>query len=132
MPADLASRVHWLGFVDDATTLCALYRACDVLVLPSWFEPWGVVVNEAVAAGLAVVASEAVGAAAELVRDGVNGRVFPVGDVAALGACLGDVTGPGRCESMKAAAAEVLADWRRRGDPVRGLRMALASAEITA
>jgi glycosyltransferase involved in cell wall biosynthesis len=129
-PAGLAPRVHWLGFIDDASTLIALYKACDVLVLPSWFEPWGVVVNEAVAAGLAVVASEAVGAAAELVRDGINGRVFPVGDVAALRECLGDVTSPGRCEQMKAAAAAVLGDWRRRADPVAGLAAALASRGI--
>lgn len=131
VPADLAARVHWLGFIDDATTLTGLYKACDVLVLPSWFEPWGVVINEAVAAGLAVVASEAVGAAAELVRDGVNGRIFPVGDVAKLGECLSDVTSPERCERMKAAAATVLADWRRRADPVSGLKEALAAAGVT-
>jgi glycosyltransferase involved in cell wall biosynthesis len=132
VPADFGSRVHWLGFIDDATTLTEVYKACDVLVLPSWFEPWGVVVNEAVASGLAVVASEAVGAAAELVRDGVNGRIFPVGDVAALRKCLCDVTSPNQCERMKAASAAVLADWRRLADPVHGLRLALAAAGITA
>jgi len=131
VPAALASRVHWLGFIEDAPTLTALYKACDVLVLPSWFEPWGVVINEAVAAGLAVVASEAVGSAAELVRDGVNGRIFPVGDVASLSQCLSDVTRPDRCEQMKAAAATVLADWRRRADPVSGLKMALTAARVT-
>jgi glycosyltransferase involved in cell wall biosynthesis len=130
VPADVAARVHWLGFIDDATTLTAVYKACDVLVLPSWFEPWGVVVNEAVSAGLAVVASDAVGAAAELVRDRVNGRIFPVDDVVALHECLGDVTSAGRREPMKAAAAFVLADWRRRGDPVLGLRTALEWAGV--
>jgi glycosyltransferase involved in cell wall biosynthesis len=130
VPADVTGRVHWLGFIDDATTLTALYKVCDVLVLPSWFEPWGVVINEAVAAGLAVVASDAVGAAAELVRDGENGRIFPVGDSAALLQCLRDVTGPGRCEQMQAATAAVLDDWRRRGDPVRGLRDALISCGV--
>lgn len=129
VPAALADRVRWLGFLDDQAALSALYRAADVLVLPSDYEPWAVVVNEAVAAGLAVVASDAVGAAADLVRDGVNGRVFPHGDLATLIECLRDVTAPGHAEAMGAASAEVLADWRRAADPVAGLRQALLSVK---
>ena len=71
-----------------------IYAACEVLVVPSiatrtFREPWGLVVNEAMARGLAVIASDAVGAAAGgLVRDGVNGVIFPAGDVEALTAAL--------------------------------------------
>ena len=67
-----------------------VYAACDVLVVPSvqtrtFREPWGLVVNEAMNQGLAVIASDAVGAAAGgLVRDGVNGVVVPAGDPIAL------------------------------------------------
>ena len=67
-----------------------VYAACDVLVVPSiptrtFREPWGLVVNEAMNRGLAVIASDAVGAAAGgLVRDGVNGLVVPAGDSGAL------------------------------------------------
>jgi len=67
-----------------------VYAACDVLVVPSvptrtFREPWGLVVNEAMNQGLAVIATDAVGAAAGgLVRDGVNGVVVPAGDVRAL------------------------------------------------
>ena len=67
-----------------------LYAACDVLVLPSiptrtFREPWGLVVNEAMDRGLAVIASDAVGAAAGgLVRDGRNGLVVAAGDSRAL------------------------------------------------
>jgi glycosyltransferase involved in cell wall biosynthesis len=67
-----------------------LYAACDVLVAPSiptrtFREPWGLVVNEAMDRGLAVIASDAVGAAAGgLVRDGRNGLVVPAGDSRAL------------------------------------------------
>src|SRR5262249_8090015 len=75
VPEALRHRVHWTGFSGDQREVAALQRGARVLVIPSDFEPWGVVVNEALAAGLAVVASDAVGAAAELVRDGVNGRV---------------------------------------------------------
>jgi glycosyltransferase involved in cell wall biosynthesis len=67
-----------------------LYAACDVLVVPSiptrtFREPWGLVVNEAMNQGLAVIASDAVGAAAGgLVRDGENGLIVPAGDPRAL------------------------------------------------
>jgi glycosyltransferase involved in cell wall biosynthesis len=72
------------------TELRSVYAACDVLVLPSlatrtFREPWGLVVNEAMNRGLAVIASDAVGAAAGgLVRDGVNGLIVPAGDSDAL------------------------------------------------
>lgn len=71
-----------------------LYAASDVLVLPSiptrtFREPWGLVVNEAMNRGLAVIASDAVGAAAGgLVRDGETGLIVPAGDSGALARAL--------------------------------------------
>jgi glycosyltransferase involved in cell wall biosynthesis len=71
-----------------------LYATCDVLVLPSiptrtFREPWGLVANEAMNRGLAVIASDAVGAAAGgLVRDGRNGLVVPAGDSRALAGAI--------------------------------------------
>jgi glycosyltransferase involved in cell wall biosynthesis len=71
-----------------------LYAAAEVLVLPSiatatFREPWGLVVNEAMNRGLAVIASNAVGAAAGgLVRDGENGLIVPAGDSGALAAAI--------------------------------------------
>jgi glycosyltransferase involved in cell wall biosynthesis len=71
-----------------------MYAAADVLVVPSiatrtFREPWGLVVNEAMNSGLAVIASDAVGAAAGgLVRDGVNGLVVSAGDSHALAAAI--------------------------------------------
>jgi glycosyltransferase involved in cell wall biosynthesis len=70
------------------------YAASDVLVVPSiatptFREPWGLVVNEAMNAGLAVIASDAVGAAAGgLVRDGETGLVVPAGDSGALAGAI--------------------------------------------
>jgi glycosyltransferase involved in cell wall biosynthesis len=67
-----------------------MYADADVLVVPSirtrtFREPWGLVVNEAMSRGLAVIASDAVGAVAGgLVRDGHNGLVVPAGDSDAL------------------------------------------------
>ncbi|HEY7086514.1 MAG TPA: glycosyltransferase [Tepidisphaeraceae bacterium] len=125
VPEALRGRVTWAGFLDDQRTVSALYRSSDVLVLPSDLEPWAVVINEAAAAGMAIVASDIVGAAAELVRDGVNGRIFRHGDGEHLRQCLLDVTDPNRIDKMKSASESVLAEWRTRADPVEGLRQAM-------
>ncbi len=74
-----------------------VYAACDVLVVPSiqtrtFREPWGLVVNEAMNLGLALIASDSVGAAAGgLVRDGINGLVVPAGDPMALASAIGSL-----------------------------------------
>lgn len=74
---------RFLGHVD-RDELPALYAAADVLVLPSLSEPWGMPLNEGAAAGLPLVATDAVGAAWDLVDDGVNGFRVPAADAAAL------------------------------------------------
>lgn len=130
VPPDLRPRVVWTGFLGDQREVSAVYRSGDVLVLPSDYEPWALVVNEAAAAGLALVTTDVVGASAELIEDGVNGRLFPIGDLDALTAALRDVTDPANLERMKAASATVLARWRSRGDPVAGLRAALEATGV--
>ena len=52
------------------------YKASDVFVLPSSYEPWGLVVNEAMIMGLPVIASTDVGCRVDLIDDGKNGYVF--------------------------------------------------------
>lgn len=71
------------GFIQPED-LKELIQNCTCFVLPSHFEPWGVVVHEMAAAGLPIVASSAVGAADEFVRNGENGIVFKVDDEKAL------------------------------------------------
>jgi len=60
------------------------YAAADVFVLPSLSDQWGMVLNEAAAAGLPLLASDAPGAAHDLIEDRVNGFRVPAGDPAAL------------------------------------------------
>lgn len=127
VPAALRDRVIFLGFVDTREELGAVYRSCDVLVLPSDFEPWGVVVSEGAAAGLALVCSDVVGAAADLLADGVSGRTFKAGSRADLSSALLDVTLPERLARYRSAAADAVARWREQADPVRGLAAALGS-----
>jgi glycosyltransferase involved in cell wall biosynthesis len=83
--------LHLLGFCNQ-TEMPAAYAAADVLVLPSdGRETWGLVANEALACGRSVVLSDAVGSAPDLCADQVAGKIFPVGNIAALSTTLGDV-----------------------------------------
>jgi glycosyltransferase involved in cell wall biosynthesis len=132
IPIELRSRAIWTGHLDDQPAIGALYRMSDVLVLPSDYEPWALVLNEAAAAGLAIVCSHVVGASAELVREGVNGWTFPKGNLGALVDRLMEVTSPQHIDTMKGASPLVLDDWRKVGDPIDGLRKALRSAGVIA
>jgi glycosyltransferase involved in cell wall biosynthesis len=125
-------RIIWTGFIDDQAALSALYACSDVLALPSDFEPWGVVVTEAAAASLALVCSSNVGAARDLVTDGLNGRVFTAGDAASLEEALLDVTSSSQVDRMKASSPKVLSTWHEKADPVKGLRQALHSSGVLA
>ena len=82
--------VRMLGFATQ-TELPRLYDLCDVLVLPSSYEPWGLVVNECMNAARPVVVSDRVGSGLDLVDDGRTGRIFPHGNTDALADALGDV-----------------------------------------
>lgn len=130
VPVAMKNRVQWIGFVDDQQTMSAIYRCSEILVLPSDCEPWGVVINEAVAAGMAVIASENVGAAYDLVEDGVNGRIFPPGNLQRLVEILGESMEDQQCMSYRSRSAEVLDRWRKSSDPVAGLRCALSDAGV--
>lgn len=67
--------VHWAG-IRQAEELGDYYALARCFVLPSTSEPWGLVVNEAMAASLPVVVSDRCGCVEDLVEDGVNGFVF--------------------------------------------------------
>jgi glycosyltransferase involved in cell wall biosynthesis len=66
-----------------------VYTASDLLVLPSEFEPWGLVVNEAMVCGVPAVVSDQVGARLDLIAPGTTGEIFPTGNQDALAVVLG-------------------------------------------
>jgi glycosyltransferase involved in cell wall biosynthesis len=66
----------------------AIFKAAQVLVLPSRHDGWGVVLNEAAEMGLALVASTAVGSGRHLIEPGVNGFLFSSGDTSSLATAL--------------------------------------------
>jgi glycosyltransferase involved in cell wall biosynthesis len=116
--------VRFLGF-QNQTQLPRLYDLCDVFCLPSVHEPWGLIVNEVMAAGRAVVVSDEVGCVPDLVRDGETGLIHRAGDVAGLAGCLRRIaTEPGLAERMGRAGADLIRTWDFEAD-VRGLVAAL-------
>ncbi len=78
-------RIRFPGYQDGADKT-AWYAAADLFVLPTLHDPWGLVVNEAMAFGLPIIATDAAGCAPDLVRD--NGLVVPAGDINALAGAL--------------------------------------------
>ena len=85
----IGSCVEFVGWLRQ-DQLAELYSRGHVYLHPTDFEPYGVTVVEALYSGLFTVASDGVGAAVELVQDGVNGTVFPHGDLEKLTAALMD------------------------------------------
>jgi glycosyltransferase involved in cell wall biosynthesis len=82
--------VRLVGFAQ-REELAAYYGLADVFVFPTHTDPWGLVVNEAMACGLPVIASHAAGCVADLADDGWNGRVVPVGSVQQLACAMEDL-----------------------------------------
>ena len=87
VPAAVRDRVHWLGWVG-YEDLPALYQRAGCAVLPSYIEPWGLVANEAMAAGLPVLVSSQCGCQPELCLNDVNGYGFAPDDVKGLSELL--------------------------------------------
>ena len=119
MESDLRELVHELsvrnvcfsGFVNQRD-LPALYAACDVFVLPSTDEPWGLVVNEVMCAGLPVVVSAEVGCAEDLVLDGRNGRQFEARNVPAVADALRSVLAdPQRAHAFGCESLDAIREW---------------------
>jgi glycosyltransferase involved in cell wall biosynthesis len=100
--ADAPANVTFLGPLD-RDDLVPWYAKADAFVLPSRSEQWGHVLNEAAAAALPLVATEAAGAAHDLIEHGVNGFRIPAGDAAALAEALGRIAGD--AEFRRAAGA---------------------------
>ncbi len=108
--------------------LPAVWAAADLFCLPSLHEPWGVVVNEAMAARLPVVLSDRVGAAADLLVDGRNGRLVPPSDPAALAAAIREIATDANVRAaMARASSDIIAGWDH-GPSVEGFLAAVAAA----
>jgi glycosyltransferase involved in cell wall biosynthesis len=125
----IASRVRFLGFVNQSQ-LPSVYTSADLMVLPSEFEPFAVVVNEAMCCGCPVVASDRVGAARDLVAPVTPQFVFPCGDIPALAAILKDAFADRfRLQTVSRSARARMQTWspeRNIAATVDAIRIAVA------
>jgi glycosyltransferase involved in cell wall biosynthesis len=80
-------RLHWLGFQNQIETR-DWYFASDLLIVPSEFETWGLVINEAFSCGLPALVSNSCGAAEDLVENGQTGFVYEVGSIESALKCV--------------------------------------------
>jgi glycosyltransferase involved in cell wall biosynthesis len=125
--------VRFCGFRNQSE-LPRFFDLATVFVLPSRHEPWGLIVNEVMNAGRAVIVSDDVGCQADLIENGVEGGVFPAGDVAGLTDALRAVLAtPETAQAMGQRGLEKIRSWDFEED-IRGLRRALAQVtrKITA
>jgi glycosyltransferase involved in cell wall biosynthesis len=92
--------VEWRGHLKDRAAVAAAYAEAAVFVMPSLYEPWGHVFQEAMAAGLPCIGASCC-AMPEIIRDGVDGRLVPPGDADALADALVELLGdPAQAEAM--------------------------------
>ena len=122
---NLQKHVRIVPGVDPASQeLVDAYHAADLFLLPSIHEPFGIVILEAWAAGVPVVAS-AVGGVSALVNDRSNGLLFPSGDQAKALACVASLLGNQDLRSRLVRSAQVTAearyDWKQITEKLAGL-----------
>ena len=119
-----ALKVVFAGF-QNQTQLPRILGASNIFVLPSENEPFGLIVNEAMCAGLPIVASTEIGCVPDLVHQDVNGRVFEARDVAGLADALEPLVRDASLrQAMSEASRQIIADWSFERN-VRGLTQAI-------
>jgi glycosyltransferase involved in cell wall biosynthesis len=106
----LTAFVHMPGFrqYDELPTY---YGTAGCFVHASTVEQWGLVVNEAMAAGLPVIVSDRCGCVSELVRDGVNGFAFPPENIGALTSAMNAIASLDDDSAMRQASRLLVAAW---------------------
>lgn len=111
----LSGDIHWPGFVQ-YDTLPAYYGLAAAFILPSTSEPWGLVVNEAMASGLPVLVSQTAGCHFDLLEETGNGFLFDPYQVESMAAAITRFHAlPGSsCKAMARRSQDIIADWRPR------------------
>jgi len=120
--------IRFCGFRNQSE-MPRFFDLATVFVLPSRHEPWGLIVNEVMNAERPAIVSDDVGCAPDLIDDGANGCIYPVGNVDALTDALHRVLDtPDTAEAMGLRAFERIQGWSFEED-VQGLRHALAQVD---
>lgn len=117
-------RVFFLGFKNQSE-LPRYYAMAEVFVLPSEDEPWGLIINEVMCAGVPVVTTDKVGAHTDLVTPGETGYCYKVGDIAGLAESLARILGDSALRKrLSAGARHRISRWSYKED-IEGIRAAL-------
>ncbi|HZY71084.1 MAG TPA: glycosyltransferase family 4 protein [Thermoplasmata archaeon] len=106
----VADRIVWLGHLDDRAAYRTVFRCATLFVLPSEWEAFGLVLLEAMAAGVPIIATQ-VGGVPEVLGAGQYGTLVPYGDVPALAQAI--QRSLDRPEAMRATAARASERVRR-------------------
>ncbi|MGN7986685.1 glycosyltransferase family 4 protein [Pedobacter sp. 22226] len=109
----IKKRIHFMDF-QNQREMPVVYQACDLFCLPSKGpgETWGLAVNEAMAAGKAVLVSTKVGCAVDLVKPGINGEVFKSNDLDDLVKKLGELTDrKEKLTKMGIQSQQIIQNW---------------------
>ena len=108
-PADLyrSGKARFLGPDSDLPTL---FASADVLVAPTWYDPFANACLEALSAGLPVITTSANGFS-EIIEPGLHGDIIPTGDALALAEVLENWKQPGRAESARTACRARAAEF---------------------
>jgi glycosyltransferase involved in cell wall biosynthesis len=111
LPTSVRERIEYAGF-QPPEELPRFFARADVFVLPSRHDGWGVVVNQALGAGLPILCSDRVGAGIDLVEPEINGLRFPADDTAALTAAMQRcIDEPDRLAEWGAASRQRAEAW---------------------
>jgi glycosyltransferase involved in cell wall biosynthesis len=122
----------FLGFLDRRTRLPDLYASCDTFVFASVTETLGLVVLEAMASGLPVIAAPA-GGVGDHLRDGQNGMAFPAGSAFAMANIMARLAWDKNLTSRLAAGARRTAEalsWERELERLDRSYREVCGAEI--
>ncbi len=107
------SNIHFIDF-QNQMQMPVIYQACDLFCLPSQGpgETWGLAVNEAMACRKAVLVSDKVGCAIDLVKPGINGDIFRFNDKEKLYSYLKEYyASKGKLKSYGARSKDIITDW---------------------
>ena len=126
---NIKDSVYFMGYAEDEL-LPAYYLLCDVCVVPSithgMGDPWVFIVNEAMYFGKPVIATDAVGAAFDMIEDGVNGFMVPEKDSDALyGAIKKIISDPELEKQMGDESKRIIEGGFRYKHMVEGFRKAV-------
>ncbi len=121
---ELDNNIFFFGFKNQIE-LSLFYELCDIFVLPSHHETWGLVINEVMNFGKAVIVSDKVGCAIDLVKSGKNGFIYQSGNIEQLASVLKKLLlNSDLCNQFGQESYQIINDWSFESD-INGITNAI-------